>query len=438
MDSRTSTTGEISFKDIMKYFLYFLAGATAISIIGYLIYWVNKKYNDSKRNVSNPENNERIRQEQVRMFDKMYMSMERRPAYQVMKDGLKTSKQTIASLKEDEKAFINYSILTADNAGYMGPLENGVFSEEDAIRIAFKAGCRAFVLRVDYLEDAPTVPVLVVRNSGGDKISNNTGSIAKTINAIAQNAPRGSDADPIIIILFFQRLPDKNEYSPTAINFMKNVADSLTAMKDRHLGLTSDGDYRRQKQQDMIFIRSRSQFDGKFIVMTNVDTRGFRDTKLNAGIKPGSDLDLWVHARLYRDTSSLRLTASPDNTKAVTPFAETTNYLMNIPDDRLQSITSKTKVQWTVALNNSTGPVYERETLSRLLDKIGVCSIPVNIFDADTKKLIDTVFAPEFYGQSGWRVKTTELRYVNPKPVALDIPNKQLDARGGYLPIPKV
>lgn len=431
MKSADIQTTPLSVKEILYYFLIGLIILAVLSGIGYGIYSIIRGYNYDKSHVSTPENNARIHGEQLVKFEKLYLTKERLPAYQVATAGLKTANLTIPPLKPDELAMINYSMLAADNAGYIGPLENGVFAEEDAVRIAYRAGTRAFILRIDYL-DTQKEPVLIVRNKNGDKISNNEGSIRKTIEAIAQGAPRGANADPIIVILFFQRLPNKNAYSDESMRFMMKVAESLAPLKDRHLGLTSDGDYRRQGQQDMLFLRNRSEFDGKFIVATNVDTRGFRDPKGVKGISAQNDLDLWTHVRLYCDsTTNLGITESPGSSKSVGGFVETVNYFANLPEERLINTVAKTKVQWTVAMDNNTGPSYNAATMKMLLDKYGCCCVPINLFEMDIEALKD-----DYYGKVSYRPKVADVRFVLPKPVELAIPNKQLDARGGYLPIP--
>ncbi len=427
----------LTVKDILYYFLVGLVIVTGIGVIGYSIYAAIRGFIYNNSHISTPENNARIAAEQLVAYESLYLADNKLPAYQVAANGLKAKDLTIPPLKEDELALINYSMITADNAGYIGPLANGVFAEEDAVRIAYRAGARAFVLRIDYLNDGKD-PVLMVRNKDGDKISNNVGSIRKVAEAIAAGAPRGATAEPVFVILFFQRLPNKNAQSKESLDFMGKVAESLAPLKDRHLGLTSDGDYRRQAQQDMMFLRPRTEFDGKFIVMTNVDTSGFRDPEGTKGIKPGADLDLWTHARLFCDTTTgLGATVPPEGVKTAGAFAETINYFTNLPEERAATTVAKTKVQWTIALDASTGPALEAKTLKMLLDKYGVCSVPINVFDADEKAMKAGAFAREFYGQVSYRPKVPEVRFVLPKPVTLAIPNKQLDARGGYLPVPK-
>ncbi len=426
----------VSFMMILKWFFILVVVGLIIWGIVALIRKIDRVHQDAKENVSNPENNARIIKEQLQIFNPVYIQRDKLPAYQIERSGLKTPNITIPPLAKSELALINYSILTCNNAGYIGPLMNGVFAEQEAIDLAYKAGCRAFMLHIDFL-DGTRDPVLIVRNASGDKISNNVGSIARTIKAIADGVPRGSEADPIIVILFVHRLPDKDAHHPHSINFMSNIARGLEPLKPKLLAMTSEGDFSRQKQQDTLFIKPRDVFDGKFIVLTNVDTTGFRNRTLVKNLPISQDLDYWIHARIHSNSSkNLHLVAPPVQSRAISPIAETINYFSNIPGDRQAEQIARTKVQWTIAMNNFIESTPEKKTLDLLLNKSGVACIPINIFDKDTKTLFDNVFANEFFGRTGYRPKPKELRFVKPEPVELGMAPPTLNAYGGRLPIP--
>ncbi len=428
----------VTFMMVMKWF--FIAAIAGLVIWGIvtLVRKIDRVHQDAKENVSSPENNARIRKEQLEIFNPVYIQREKLPAYQMEKSGLKTPNITIPPLTKSETALINYSVLTCNYAGYIGPLENGVFAPQEAIDLAYKAGCRAFMLHIDHL-DGSRDPVLIVRDASGNKISNNVGSIARTIKAIADGAPRGSDADPVIIILFVNRLPAKDAHHPNSINFMSNIALALDPLRQRILGLTAEGDFSRQKQQDTLFIRPREVFDGKFIIMSNLDTSGFRNKALVKNLPINQDLDFWIHARIFTNNSTnLRLVKKPEQTKSIAPVAENLNFFNNIPEDRRNEQIARTKVQWTIAMENFMGTVPEKKTLDNLLNKSGVSCIPIMIFSKDTKTLFENVFSNEFFGRSGYRPKPKELRYVKPEPVQLGMAPASLNAYGGRLPIPGV
>lgn len=392
-----------------------------------------KKYNATKASLNTPENNAAIAASQTALYEPRYMGREPLPALTVGQ-----------GLAEDERALINYNTLGCRVAGYLGPLESGVFAEDDAVRIAMRAGCRVFLLPIDTVEKSGA-PLLVVRSAGGDKISNNVGSIAKVAAAIEKYAPKGAQADPIIVILYFQSLPSANPYDLESIKYMMAVATALEPLRRRHLGLTSEGDYRRQKMADTLFLRGREDFDGKVIVLTNVDTKGFREGVLPTTtglpkISAANDLDLWVHARIFSETTKgLGMTSVPEDAKVNVPRLETPSYYLNIPDDRLPGTIARSKVEWSISMNKAPDAVAPTEaTLKVLLDKVGVSCLMVDVFSADTKGLDAGVFGKSYFAKSGFRLKPAELRYRLPKPIPLSAPNKQLDARGGHVQTPSL
>lgn len=398
--------------------------AAAIYGLYRLAMFLASTYYDSKATIPTAANNARIAAEQIAKLDPIYVNKGNLPAAQIGAD-----------LPIEEKALINYNILGNRLAGYIGPLESGVFAEDDAIRIAMRAGCRVFMLPIDKLQSAES-PMLIVRNHNGDKISNNEGSILKVCEAIDKYAPKGAAADPIIIVLYFNTLPSANPYDQRSLKFMMDVAAGLAPLKNRHLGLTAEGDYRRQKMQDMLFLRPRAEFDGKYIILTNADTKGFREGVLPArpeGLVPALDLDLWTHGRLYAKTSQgLGITTTPSGAMTSAPVLESMDYYMSLPDTKLPDIVAQSKVDWSVEAGTSAQPTPEQ--LERLLDKLGVACVMVDFF-AEQQNLAPT---EKYFSKSGFRLKPADLRYKVPKPINIPAPPPQLNANGGFVQSPKV
>lgn len=396
--------------------------AAAIYGLYRLVKYLISTYIESKATIPTAANNARIAAEQIMKLDPLYINKGNMPATQVG-----------AALPIEEKALINYNMLGCRLAGYIGPLESGVFAEDDAIRIAMRAGCRVFMLPIDKLQAADS-PMLIVRNHNGDKISNNEGSIAKVCAAIDKYAPQGAAADPIIIILYFNTLPSANPYDQRSLKFMMDVAAGLAPLKNRHLGLTAEGDYRRQKMQDMLFLRPRAEFDGKYIILTNADTKGFREGVLPArpeGLTPALDLDLWTHGRLFARTSQgLGITATPTAAMTAAPMLESLDYFMSLPDTKLPDVVAQSKVEWSVDAGTPAVPTAEQ--LNRLLDKLGVSCLMADVFADGLLPAID-----KYFGKSGFRLKPADLRYRTPAAINIPAPPPQLDAKGGFIQSPK-
>jgi hypothetical protein len=403
----------IDFQTFFKYLFIGIVAALALYGIYRIIKLLIDLYYKNKRELPTPENNARIAAEQIKAFEPMYMNKGNAPM------------DTVASgLAKDERALINLNMLGAFNAGYLGPTVSGVFAEDDAVRIAMRAGCRAFYLPVDMLESSNS-PVLIVRSQSGDKISNNVGSIAATCDAISRYAPA---TDPVIIVLYFRKLPSANPYDPKSMKFMMDVAAGLAPLRNRHLGLTSEGDFRRQKMQDTLFLRPPGELEGKFIVLANVDTKGFREgvlPSLPKGLTPALDLDLWTHARISGEKE--------EKQKVVGPDAETDEYYASLPDSKLPDIIAQSKVNWMMNIPAVTAAVPVG--FEKMLDKLGLSCSFVNIFAEDSKAVADKVFGKEYFQKSGFRLKPAELRYKKLAPVQLSAPNKQLDMKGGFIEI---
>lgn len=418
----------------------FKAMGIVILVIGIAVglYYSGKaiatKYYDAKNNLPTPENNALIAANQSAVNAAYYNSRSVQPIGEL-------------GTKAEDRTFINYNMLGCRIAGYMGPIASGVFKEAEAVQYAIKAGCRVFMLPIGTVQSYES-PVLVVRGPGGDKISNNVGSVREVCKALAQHAPlRGAGAEPLIVILYFEALPGKNPYDPVAVKFMKDVAAGLAPLQEKMLGMTPQGDYRRQGMQDMLFLRDRADFDGKIIVMTNLDTKAFREEKFRT--EAALDLDLMVHARLFAETSTnLGITGRPDQAKVSGPRLETFDYFSDIPDANLPAEIAKSKVQWSIAMspNVFAGPP-KGELLKKLLDERGVsclmvdiCSDPAALFNAtdDGGKPTTTVFSKGYFKTSGFRLKPEALRYRRPEPVKLQDLNQAADAHGGAISSPKV
>jgi hypothetical protein len=99
-----------------------------------------------------------------------------------------TSKRPIRDLlaqnimPESQQNFVNFYALACRFTGYIGPMKNGYLDPDVAVQMAVNAGCRVFVLDIDYLDDctgaaAPYFPQLVVRDAQGKLIVRYTSNL---------------------------------------------------------------------------------------------------------------------------------------------------------------------------------------------------------------------------------------------------------------------
>ena len=83
-----------------------------------------------------------------------------------------------SAVPEAERILLNFHALACRYPGFLGPLPAGYMDPDIGILTAVKAGCRTFVLDIDYIKQCPTdsvgyFPRLVVRDRQ-DKLAINT------------------------------------------------------------------------------------------------------------------------------------------------------------------------------------------------------------------------------------------------------------------------
>jgi hypothetical protein len=378
----------------------------AVIIIGLLITGIVSFINytiDRYRNTSTPAHNARIVQERIAALE---------DRYEHIRSKIGGFEEIVRVTPENQRALINYRIMTVAIAGYMGPAVDGVFAEDVAIERAFNVGARHFILPIDYMDDAPAVPRIIVRD-GGVRVSNNTGSISAVIRRLAEIRQRS--ADPIIITLYFHRLPPGPKES---LEFMASVAKTLTPLAPYHMGLTSEGDYRRQGMADTIFTRDIGRYEKSVLIFTNADTTPFRQEGLR--YSPQEDLDLWTHLRILSDESA------PQQTQIVHAVMNSLSYYTSIPADSIASTQDKTRLQFTIA--HATTP--DLNSIKKAA-AAGVQSIPFDVFTdiINGTRIADTLG----FVKSGFALKDAPLRYKDIPPVVGKAVPASLNANGGNI-----
>jgi hypothetical protein len=406
--------------DVLKPIITFIVIGGIVTGVVYFAIWMAKEYRNLSRTIPTKENIARISAEMTAKYDKLYLQQQPKAA---------------SSLNPADMPLINYNILGCRVAGYYGAEGGGVFDEENAVRVALRAGCRAFTLNISTVESAEGA-IMVARFENGDMTSLNIGSVRRVATALMQHAPTN---EPIILLLYFDRVPASTQAS---IKLMMDVATALGPLRDRHLGMTDAGDYRRQAMQDTLFIQNRSQFDGKFIILTNANTSLFRpgvlpSTKGLPAITPTNDLDLWSHGQIFSVTSTgLGITALVGKSRTSGPIVETPAFYMGIPETQYVNVVADSKVKWTIAMDAGVdNKPIDIKVLNTMLNTLGVSCIMTDVFRED---LATNIMSKGYFGPSGWRAKPVELRYVRPAPIQLTQLNPQMDANGGFLQTPQV
>jgi len=338
---------------------------------------------------------------------------------------------TGVSMETDDLKLINLQPLTVKQAGFIGPLDAGVFQEATAVTNTLKAGVRTFFFQIDYHEDAnkdsklfPGVkePCLLYRNDSGVLTSTNAGSILKMSQAIADigfsnSVP--SQNDPIVIVLYGVRVPGDPVTDPKCyLAYCTKIASQLKPLTPFHLGMTANGDYHRQALAGQLFTTPFKNFEKKVIIVSNFDTSLYRNVKKMgiAPYAPADDLDYWTNAQIFKDDMGLTVGApslgvtsvSPPNTpvRAKIYTVDSIRAVITAGDDAISAWATKNKSVFTLVVPNSmTNPSYEE--ISTMIKKMGVNVLPFDFFSFD---LSDTKRRLQIWNSATWNLRPAALR----------------------------
>ena len=296
------------------------------------------------------------------------------------------------------RSLVNFYALACRYTGYIGPIEDGYFDPSVSVQMAVNAGCRVFVLDIDYIDvqcNATYIPRIVVRDSKGRmmiqyndnyRVNNPTGEIRSVCEAI-QNKAFGdcqNAADPVIIVLHFLRTPPGGTKSRSVLQYYSLVAKALTPFRNRLLGNeSSGGTFHRQSQENILLSNAIDTYSGKVLLFSNADTSGFRDS--SASFESYDDLDFLVNLRLIKSDK-----------KNVTSFGviESTDYFMNLPEEDKNDAIQQTKMKWTICLSPNPSLPVTQAVYNKLTQIYGVQCIPAQLFDVEASKFLfaDTLF----------------------------------------------
>ena len=350
-------------------------------------------------------------------------------------------------MPDSQQNFVNFYALASRFTGYIGPMNNGYFDPDVAVQMAVNAGCRVFVLDIDYLDDCNTggtyFPQLVVRDGQGklivrytsnlpmcnDSTHSNLQAVCDKINLYAFADSCQQSSDPVVIVLYFLRQPPGSYKSKTVLDYYSTVAKALAPFQSRFLTNELDGGtFYRQKQEGRLLINPITDYSGKVLVFSNANTNGFREVPYDST----EDLDFITNLRLSYTQTKLGVTDNESST--MYGVLQTAEDFTTIPPDRTDTVIEQTKLCWTVALSrNPTQPVSQT-MYQQITSKTGVHCVPALLFDSANEYL----FTDKLFKTYGFIPKPEELRYIKPPVVTPAQPNPSTDAKGGKLRAPTI
>lgn len=321
-------------------------------------------------------------------------------------------------------SLLNLQPMTIKQAGFFGPPSGGIFKPAEAVTQALRAGCRAFVLQIDYLnsnKDPATFekagePTLIYTNNSGALISGNSGSIeavATAIRDVAFNPMSPNFTKPVFLYLHVARAPSAVRESEKYMSFLSKIAKQLGPLAANHLGMSPLGNFHRQKNQDAILTAPISAFDGQVIIASNVNTDPFRAAAAGAVAKrysPAEDLDYWVNLRVYleNDSESIGITQVTPTASTARAVIMRASSILPLKDQKADSFSIKGKQRFVIALPDAMrNPSFEE--LDHLLNTLGVNMVPLDIFSEgidETKGLL------KLYSNMSYREKPAALQKI--------------------------
>jgi hypothetical protein len=362
----------------------------------------------------------------------------------------------LPSVPEDEQSFINFNVLAARMTGFIGPNMDGYFDPDNSILYAAKAGCRAFVFEIDYIEtciDKGEVyeyyPTLVMRDQQGKLISAPQSTQPKCNSDANSSILRASTVlrnvafsdvvqnknDPLIVVLYLLRTPPRSATGPQRlVTYMSRIAKGLAPLIDRRAeNIAAGGTFARQAQEGLLLTNNLRDYEGRVLFFCNADTSIFRNEDIRKkSIPTNEDLDYIVNLRLTYKQSALGATTGAAN--GTFGGLEAVNSMLAVPPGQISNTVEENKIRWTMCMKQNTVETVDQKEYDRLTQELGVASVPIHIWDSGN----DYMFADNRFKIWSYVPKPKELRYKRP---GVAVPAKQApqaNANGGMLRAPIV
>lgn len=402
-----------------------------IIVLGVLLgLWV-KFIQPNVDTMATPENMQRI-------------ATERGTAIELANNTLSITKTPIVALDNSRNFLINQHVLATTGSGYIGPPENGVYSEQRAIQLSLQSGVRCFVFDIDEIKEKPR---LVTRKKNGVRVSLNNGYLSKALcssNMTAFSSMFGAvqntwENDPIIFYLRFAK--------PPSAACAQEVADALYRIRSYILRGNAKGEFNHRKSESQLFFLNNEDLAKKIIILTNTDTGPYNSPKAQ-GAKPS--LDFYIHGRVY----GINTNQTDVNTRYAVEVS--VPYIMGLDEAAVQEMVKKTRVAWHILINDDINHRLTKEEI----EKARSCGIQAFASYVFEDILLDAGVVKENAANSGREVaierspvlqvfrqdnkhgafvpKKREHQYVRPSQVEVDAAPKEFNANGGMLTAPKL
>lgn len=294
------------------------------------------------------------------------------------------------SITPAETLFVNLQPLTIKDTGFKGPYPNGAYDIPNMTANALKAGFRCLTLNIDYMDtgkkgfEAPNEPTLIVRDANGSLLSSNSGSIQDVCKVIADMGFNGvvpNNEYPIILYLHINRAPSPISKPEQYLAFLSAIATQLNPIAPLHLGLTSLGNFTRQKQEKVLLRTPIQVLDGHVIVLCNADTSMFTSSSNATPYPPSQDLDFWVNMRVYldSDTDTFGITKLPSKDKTPAAVVVDLKRVMALNGPKKEEFAANGMHRYVIGMGERVRNPSPAD-VDTALNTLGINCIPIDIF----------------------------------------------------------
>jgi hypothetical protein len=353
-------------------------------------------------------------------------------------------------MPESHQCLVNFYALGCRFPGFIGPKENGYMDLDLGVQTAVAAGCRVFVLDIDYIPSCGSsdkaFPQLVVRDIQGklqinensnmplcnNEKASNLKTLCERINTYAFSSSAQNASDPLILVLYFHRVPQGSYKSKEVLDYYSKVARALAPLKNRFLKNEMEGGtYYRQKQEGRLLMNPITTYNGKVLVFTNANTSGFREVQTYSSYE---DLDYITNLRLSYTQTKLGVTENDSG--STFGVLQTVDDYLNTPPDRTDQIVEQTKMRWSICFPREPLDSVPADQFIKLSKSFGVHCVPALLFDSEDKN--GYLFQDQTFRKHAFVPKPVELRYVKPPTVTPAEPNPSMNANQGKLRAPQL
>lgn len=354
------------------------------------------------------------------------------------KGGRSLYQELLKNVPEDQRCLVNLQPLTANMAGFMGPLDKGVFKPKTYIRNALQAGFRAFVLPISIYKDdnkkppnwpPSDTPSIIFRNDKGEITSLNGISLQTFLEALLITLAEQGDTtqanEPILLYIIpaenGKYIPDPLTEERMYVNVMHMMAKQIEAANLGQRRLTNLG----QKgaaiggaNESAILTTPLQQLQGKILFFTSFKT----DLMLKSAYTSMSPRLSQFMNFLTQPISSGETTNVPGSRSLA---------LTDVVGSKMDWV-SKARSTWHATLEDDPRQCPTEKSMSEGLQK-GIQSIPIpfgyGVNDGEAAKLI------RMWEGFAWRIKDPDTRYFAPAPLNISQANPKMNAGTGSVRI---